>query len=102
MVRFKLGAGTALACKQQAAQSSERCSVCAERPTVGKLARHGSAAALVMVEQHPFTLRFRDVELERMFSGWHNSSQRMVRDDLCKLAYASPLRLLQPLSSCPH
>ena len=74
------------AAQQQAAESSDCNSAFGEgkapRPGgVGvRTARHGPAAdVLASVAQHPFTLRFRDAELERLFGRWHAGSQRMVR-----------------------
>ena len=98
-----LHAGVALVCRQQAAQSSERCSACVEskplRPGAGKPARHGTAGVPASLAQHPFTLRFKDPELERLFTGWHATSQRLVRT--CSATLRSSLILPPPSLALP-
>jgi len=79
-------AGMAVAAAQERAAESSDCDSAfgegkAPRPRGGvRPARRGPPAdVLATVAQHPYTLRFRDAELERQFGRWHASSQRVVR-----------------------
>ncbi len=60
----------------------------------GRPARRGPPAdVLATVAQHPYTLRFKNAELERHFGRWHASSQRVVRGYSCFVLTRSPDRI---------